>query len=202
MVRPETIIKTAKDIYGIKNKKNILPVSVAAVLILVFVGSKFYITFSDAASDMIFIFTHLNYSYQEKMTIKWGLLYRYISLIGDNTNSGNSILLPVDIAPHSVDGRIEYFRYFLTDRTLINYGSEMDNDNYEYIVLAKGYLHPIYDGPSQVNYIWPDFPVKSDKIVYLIQQDNGTYVQNVFYGNYNPDDFRGKNVWGIIEIKK
>lgn len=183
------------------NSKTVLLICVFS-LTLGYIVVNFFTTFNETMTDLFFISAHPNYTYDQKMQAKWGLLYDVVTLVRDNTPSGSSILLPGDVSPHSVDGRIEYYRPFLGNRKLTNYYPGIDINNFDYILLSKGFFHLIYDGPPQKNYIWPDFPVNSDEIIYLIQQDNRSFVQEVSYSSYNPDDFRENNVWGIIKIKK
>ncbi|BCX14773.1 MAG: hypothetical protein KatS3mg088_456 [Patescibacteria group bacterium] len=118
-------------------------------LILFYFVSNFLNTFDDITSDLVFILTHRNYTYEQKMERRWGLLYKFISLIERNTRPGDSILLPENKPPHSVDGRIEYYRYFLGGRKLVSYHDDLNLKDYDYIVITKGYLHSIYDGPPK-----------------------------------------------------
>lgn len=52
------------------------------------------------------------------------------------------------------------------------------------------------------DYIWPDFDVDSDKIVYLFRREDGNYIERISDLSYKPDDYRYDDVWGLIRIKK
>jgi len=204
---PETIKKSLEEI-GEKNKyttflarRNIV-LSVLFFLLFFYFMNNFSTTFKDSFSDLIFILSHPNYSYDQKMQMKWGLLYKVITLVRDNTPEGSYILLPNNSAPHSVDARKEYWRPFLGDRKIMNFYSGVEIKDFDYVLIAKGYFHGVYDGLPQKNYIWPDFPVSSDEIIYLVREEGGEYIQKVVNENYNPENFKGKNIWGIIKIKK
>lgn len=175
---------------------------ISLFLLVVYFFSNLSKTLSLVFKDSIYILNYPNASYDEKMSKKWGLLYNLIYLIKQNTEIGDTILLPENKSPHSVDGRIEYYRYFLGDRNLISY-DKVDSDiyKYDYILMVKGYLHYYYDGPANPNYVWPDFPVDSEKIIFL-EFDNGSYSRREVIGDYNPEYFRHRNVWGLIKMKK
>ena len=190
------------NIFAGINIKLIFLLILTSMLLLEFVASSFIETIENVAVDLSFISTHLNDSYDQKMQDKWGILYKYISLIKASVPVGSSILLPESKPPHSVDGRIEYYRYFLVDRKITNYDSSTKVEDYDYVLLTKGYLHPTYDGSIQKNYIWPNFPVDSEKITYLDGVGDGSYFEETIYSDYNPDDYRDKYVWGIIKVNK
>jgi len=199
----ESLGETGKRVKGVSSlvRRKIVLVFLFFLLLFYFMNN-IYITFNDAFSDLIFILSHPNYSYEQKMQAKWGLLYRVIALVRDNTPEGSYILLPNNSAPHSVDGRKEYWRPFLGNRKIMNFYSGVEIKDFDYILIARGYFHPVYDGLPQKDYIWPDFSISSDEIIYLTKEESGDYVQKVVNGDYNPDNFKGQDVWGIIKIKK
>ncbi|QLG69531.1 MAG: hypothetical protein CH104c_0299 [Candidatus Woesebacteria bacterium] len=192
--------KMTKDATSLLGRNIIL--AVLFFLLFFYFMNNLAATFRDAFSDLVFILSHPDYSYDQKMQLKWGLFYKVIALVRDNTSEGSYILLPDESAPHSVDARKEYWRPFLGNRKIENFYSGVNIKDFDYVLIAKGYFHSVYDGPPKKDYIWPDFSVSSDEIIYLIIEEGGNYVQKVVNEDYNPDNFRTKDVWGIIKIKK
>jgi hypothetical protein len=192
--------KMTKDATSLLGRNIVL--AVLFFLLFFYFMNNLAATFRDAFSDLVFILSHPDYSYDQKMQLKWGLFYKVIALVRDNTSEGSYILLPDESAPHSVDARKEYWRPFLGNRKIENFYSGVNIKDFDYVLIAKGYFHSVYDGPPKKDYIWPDFSVSSDEIIYLIREEGGNYVQKVVNEDYNPDNFRTKDVWGIIKIKK
>lgn len=188
----------------IQTKSLTMPVALTLLIISVsaYTAINFIGTFKNAYLDTVFILKHANYSYEQKIESKWGILYKLISLVKNETETGSLVLIPEYKPPHSVDGRNEYYRYFLNDRLIKNYEMDTDVYLYDYVVLASGYLHPQYDGPRQGDYIWPNFLIGSDEIHYLVRDNDGNYSEHVLHSNYDPNEFGGKEIWGIIKIKK
>ena len=188
----------------IQTKSLTIPTALTLLIISVsvYVATNFIGTFKDVYLDTVFILKHADYSYEQKIESKWGILYKLISLVKNETGTGSLILIPEYKPPHSVDGRNEYYRYFLNDRLIKNYEKDTDIYLYDYVVLTSGYLHSQYDGPRQGDYVWPNFLIKSEEIHYLVRDKNGNYSKQSLYSNYDASEFDGKEVWGIIKIKK
>ncbi len=171
-------------------------------LSLGYIVVNFFNTLNDTMTDLVYISAHPNYTYDQKMQAKWGVLYDIVTLVKDNTPDGSSILLPEDASPHTVDADSRYYRPFLGNRKLTNYYSGININDFDYILLAKGFLHPIYDTQYQKDYIWPDFTIKSEEVIFLERQEDGNYVKELLHSGYNPKDFKEKDVWGIIKMDK
>lgn len=187
---------------GAKNTKNTLLILILCSLIVIFFTTNFVKTLNSSIIDLIFIYSHRNYSYDQKMQSKWGIMYSVITLVKNDTPQDASIIFPPMSAPHSVDGRLEYFRSFLGGRKLVNYYDGINIDDFDYIVLAKGYLHGVYDGPPVANYIWPDFTVTADRIYIIEITKDFSFEKKVLFSSYDPAIYKDKNVWGLIRIKK
>jgi hypothetical protein len=148
-----------------------------------------------------YIFTHAGATYDEKMEVEWGFLYRLVEVVVKNTPSNSKILFPPFIPPWSVIGNINQFRYFFGDRILVNapdiYTIDPDAD---YILIARGGLHIIYDiVKSPDEYGWPKVFIPAIKIWY-VDKATGSIIE--VRKDYDPLDPANKNGWGLIEVDK
>lgn len=172
------------------------------ILLIIFVYKNFITTFKKSVDSNMYILANLDASYEDKMREKWGLLYEVMVLIQNNTPAGSNIIIPPMGSPHNVDGRKQYYKYFMPDRYFVNYETEMDINEYDYVVISDGFLDSIYDGEYDSDYIWPSFSIDSKKTLYFDRISFRKYKQEVTYGYYNPKELAEKNVWGLIEVRK
>jgi hypothetical protein len=149
--------------------KNRLLLTAAILLLTVFGVYNLLINVKSLLDNDTFIIFHLGYSYNQKMEVQWGFLYTLTQIIARNTPDGSKILFPPFISPWSVAGNINQFRYFLGNRILINADDPTSiNSNPDYIVIARGGLHAIYDVvKSPDEYGWPKVFIPATTIWYL-----------------------------------
>jgi hypothetical protein len=144
----------------------------------------------------VYIFTHLNSSYDFKMAERWGVYYDYIKFVKENTEEGSSILIPPQALPWYSTGNVGLDRYFLSPRFLGNgsYDGQIDFGKYDYVMLVWGEWN---DAPKE-RYGWPKERVDAEKIIYF---DPATKLTKEKDKDFDPMDTMD-GVWGLIKIKK
>ena len=173
-------------------------IKMAIVLIFAAVFLDGTVKTVDAAfySD-IYILSHVNASYDFKMSEQWGAYYDYIKFVKTYTPDSASILVPPQELPWLSTGNVGLDRYFLFPRNLGNGTSSkpMDLSNYDYVLLVWGE----WANADKSTYGWPKVPIKAEKIIYF---DSGTGKASEKVGNYDPVLSPANGVWGIIKVKK
>jgi len=91
-------------------------------------------------------------------------------------------------------------RYFLYPRVLLNGNEYTPNhdlvkEKFDYILIVWGETLA-----TSKNYThgWPKFDVKADEIIYWTVDGGVSIMSN----NYIYDDLKGKELWGLIKLKK
>jgi len=175
---------------------------VKSVLFIVIYPFTLYIfinlfsVFHKDINNLVFISTHINYSYDQKMEEYWGFYYDFIKFVKDNTPENSVIVIPPQETPWLTEGNEWVDRYFLYPRKLVQgtYDSLPDGD-FDYVMVAWG----TWNTPDKERYGWPKVNVKAEKIIYINSKDNAMYD---YFGNYDPKDQRNQESYGLIEIKK
>lgn len=190
------------------NKKSSGPGGLKILLltsaILLLTGYGFYnliVDIKGLLDNDAYTASHLEDTYNQKMEAQWGLLYHMVEVIDNVTPDGSRILFPPFISPWSVAGNINQFRYFLGSRILINATDTISiNGNPDYILIAKGGLHAIYDVvKSPDEYGWPKVFIPATKIWYVDYYSGKVIEVNK---DFNPNEPFNKTAWGLIEVDK
>jgi len=127
------------------------------------------------------IFTHLNFSYDDKMRNLWGDYYDFMNFVKSNTPADSSILVPPQDFMATV-GNVGLDRYFLYPRKLGNGKlDDLSEANFQYVLIVPW---------------WPRVELPAEKILVL---NPGGGITEVF-GNYEPAKIQ--NSWGIIKLKQ
>jgi len=157
------------------------------------------ITFQDAMKKNVFIVKHINYNYFQKMNEQWGLSYRYLMFVKENTEEHSSIVVPPQTIIWYATGNVGIVRYFLYPRIITSsgytFGKFSDYYNYDYVLLSWGEWP---DG-NKNDYGWPKEKIAAEKIIYWNDTTNSIRTE---YKNYDPSDKENYKGWGIIKIKK
>jgi hypothetical protein len=171
---------------------------IVMVLPLLFISNITKVVDSAIASD-VFVLSHLNYSYSDKLRNSWGIYYDYMEFIKKNTPEDSSILLPPKAYPWFLTGNIEFSRYFLFPRTLIN-GNEKDPrvslDSVDYVLIDYGESQITQFGYTN---IWPKFDIDGEYIIYWNPKDGSTKRSDTGKYSYSAQD--NTNWWGIVKLK-
>lgn len=182
------------------NKKEELIRLISYVICIVFIyyfNKNFNQILTENIRDLAFIFSHRNYSYEEKITHNWGYIYKYISFVKQHTPENASILIPPQKYPWLTIGNGGISKYFLYPRKIVSgneFGDLENNKDVEYIFIAKGDAsadeHNIYG--------WPKITIKGEKIWYYNADDNSIHEDQS--GLYIPNtDWQNKG-WGLIKL--
>lgn len=168
------------------------------ILPILFIDNLTKVLDSAINSD-IFIVTHINFSYSDKMRESWGIYYNFTQFIKENTPENSSILIPPQGYPWFLTSNIGFDRYFLYPRNLIN-GGEKDSgvnlDNIDYVLIDYGETTISQYGFTN---IWPKFNVNGKYIIYWNPSDGSTRQFDSGKYVYNAKD--NINQWGIIQLK-
>lgn len=170
--------------------------SLIFVLIIITFFTYTLTTFSTAFKSLSFIYKNIDYTYDDKMRHIWGFYYDYMKFVKENTPENASILIPPQESPWLSEGNVALSRYFVYPRRLYNGKlDEVDLENVDYIFLAWG----SWKSPEESKYGWPKDEIEAEEII-LFDADKKTITR--YKENYDPNDGRYVNAYGIIKIKK
>jgi hypothetical protein len=145
--------------------------------------SGFPAMLSSVVSDLIFISTHLDYNYDQKMEAGLGPYYKYMRFVRDNTETESTILVP----PQEFDvfvGNVGLDRYFLYPRILKNGDlNELPKSGFDYILFTPG---------------WPGFGVSAHKVLLFDAKENATIEIS---GDYDPVNIQ-EEYSGLIKVRR
>jgi hypothetical protein len=178
-----------------RNKYSLKNIAIFLILPIVFMVNFVNVLDSAIGSD-IFVLTHLDYSYNDKMRESWGLYYDYIKFVKENTPENASILVPPQQTPWLSTGNVGLDRYFLYPRILVNGGVDASDGlgKYDYVLLVWGE----WNGADKNSYGWPREKIKTDKIIYF---DPATKAVREKNENFDPMLLPTSGAWGIIKLR-
>jgi hypothetical protein len=174
---------------------NIL-IIVCIFLLIVYFFDNFSKTLSKAIKNNIYVLTHLNASYDDKMRKNWGFYYDYMKFVKENTPEDATILIPPQSYHWLSSGNGGLNRYFLYPRKQIH-GEvfEIPKDGYDYVMISKGEWYA-----EGVDWGWPKVNIDAEKIIYLNPENREV---SIFYDTvFDAKDEKNKYAWGIIKVKK
>lgn len=177
-------------------KASIVNILLGAVLLFVFSEGSLRIINAATYSDL-YIIRNLTASYDSKMTERWGIYYRYMQFVKNNTSENSSILIPPQETPWLSTGNGGLDRYFLYPRSLGNGGrDDLSNlKDYDYVMLAWGE----WNNGTPDSYGWPKIRIPAEEVVYF---DPSTEKVSTAEGDYDPAKSSKIGVWGIIKVKR
>ncbi len=172
-----------------------LMVAIIFLLLASYIVSNLSVTLNTIINDLVFIATHPNYSYDQKMEKTWGFYYDYLKFIKENTPPTATILIPPQDGHWLSTGNEWLDRYFLYPRYLVQ-GSDYNvpSDGYDYVLISKG------EWPSaDIDWGWPKVLIKAEYIQYI---DPKTLKITKINKNFNPDSSNNMQAWGLIKVRK
>ena len=174
---------------------NKLLISTLIILIFFFGATNLLQTGKQLIVDNIYIFLNRSFSYDEKMEAKWGLFYKYMRFVRDNTPQDSAIAIPPPVRPWLSEGNSVLVRYFLYPRFLVTVENEFTTERKpDYYFLAKG-LWKAYD---EKDYGWPKDYIKAEKILYMDTESN---IAREVEKDYDPSEPENLQSWGLIKAK-
>lgn len=187
---------------GLKNSEHLFRwFSIVAIFIWILI-MNFIDIVSSSSKNLYFMINEPNATYGQRMQEKIGKqFYDYVMFVKENTSENSKILLPPFPAyPWPQTGNIPYMTYFLYPRTLFNGGEyspeyDLQEDGIDYVLLDWGET----EATSGVyTHGWPKFDVNADQITYFLE-NNETKIE---HSDYIYGKVEGKELWGIIKVKK
>lgn len=162
-------------------------------------ATNFFAISSGVVKNLYFMAKHPLASYDDKMRKTIGSqFYDFTLFIRQNTPEDARILIPPQGYPWFQAGHSAYLRYFIYPRDTIHgkeYEAGIDLKEIDYVLLAWG-------GSSRTQYGfthgWPKFDILAKRIIY---KKDGLKKEIVFK-NYDYQDPRNQEAWGIIEVEK
>ncbi len=97
------------------------------VFLIYTVYFNFGITFQHAVKRGAFIFSHINYSHDDKMYHQWGEYYKFMLFVKENTSNEAIIVIPPEKEPWLTSGNMWIDRYFLYPRRIVQYDDQNIN---------------------------------------------------------------------------
>jgi hypothetical protein len=157
------------------NDLSILIILIVSAFVLV---DNLKISMNEAVYSDLFIATHINMTYDEKMQSYWGIYYEYITFVKNNTLENSTIIVPPQESPWLMTGNIALDRYFLYPREFIQgtFNEPLDLKSADYVMLAWGE----WKENDTSKYGWPKVKVDVKEIIYMNKDKN----------------------WGILKVNK
>ena len=165
------------------------------ILLVFYLISSVYSIYSDAFSRDVYVFTHLQDNYDQKMHYNWNFFYDYMRFVKEQTPQNAIVVIPPTQDAWLSSGNDVLVRYFLYPRKIIQ--GQLDSlpkQKYNYLLLDKGEWNVADD-----LYGWPRVAVDSEEIIYF---DQSTEKVSQYFGNYNPNVNDNKMKWGVIKVKE
>ena len=122
---------------------------------------------SKSLSGDIYVFTHIEDSYDQKMFFQWGNFYNYMVFVKNNTPENAGIVIPPEIAPwFTRTGSAQLVRHFLYPRKLIQFETAEIPDlkslpGGTYIMIAWGDWECERYGCG----VWPEQTIKAKEAI-------------------------------------
>ncbi len=178
------------------NKKRfILNFGVIFILVLYFINNM-TLAINDAISSNIYIFTHLNDSYADKMRVQWKSYSDFMLFVDNYTEGSSTIVVPPTERPWLTVGNSSLSRYFTYPKKVIEGSySELPEEMFDYVTIAVG----SWNVAEEERYNWPKVQVPAEKIWYI---DLNTLSIEESFSDFDPADERNKGAWGLIKVDK
>ncbi len=168
---------------------------VSLFLLVVYFFNNLSKSLSLSFKNTLYIFTHLDATYDDKMRKVWGFYYDYMKFVKENTPENATIVIPPQQAPWLSEGNVALSRYFLYPRKLLNgYYDSLPKEHFDYVLLAYG----TWRANKDEDYGWPKVELEASEIIYLDPKNNevGKIKDVVYRPNFND-----KVLWGVIKVK-
>jgi len=165
------------------------------VVLLLYLIDNISATVNSAINSNLYILSHLNDSYDEKMRKRWGFYYDFMKFVNEHADDSSTIVVPPKRGPWLTVGNAGLGRYFVYPNRVINGGYDyLPDEEYEYVVIAwGGWLVG-----DKERYGWPKVPIKADKVWYI---DPDLSVEE-YDDDYEPSDTKNEKAWGLIKVER
>ena len=152
-------------------------------------------TLGETVNSTVFISTHLDYSFDDKMRKNWGFYYDYMRFVASHTKPDSVILIPPQSGHWLSTGNEGLSRYFLYPRNLVHGDTfSIPRDGYDYVLIARGEWYN-----DTVDWGWPKVPVKAEEIWYI----NPTTLEvTEVKKDFDPKNPINMQSWGLIKVRK
>ena len=130
----------------------------------------------------------------QKMSKEIGPDYDYFQFVNLVVKESETILLPPGQLPWRHAGDINYARYFLYPRAIINSGPNQPCKETNYIILTS----ETENGMDKEFPFWPNFPVRAKELI-IYNFDTKSY--QTITKDWNPKEWVGKSPWGLIKTR-
>lgn len=183
---------------SLHNNKGLVELIFLSILLSLSLVLNGLTTIKNAIGNDIYILTHVDASYDEKMEAAWGFYYDYMKFVSEYVTPESVILAPPQEEPWLTVGNAGLDRYFVYPAYVINgeFNTLNNNDKkYQYILIAHG--DALVADSSR--YGWPKVSIKAEKIWYYDPITKKT--SEVDNKTYYPNDKINNGAWGLIKIK-
>jgi hypothetical protein len=144
------------------------------------------ITLKASLVSDIYVALHLDRSYSQKMSYRWGDYYNYMVFVRNNTPEDANILIPPQISPWQGAGNLHLDAYFLYPRKTFHY-------EFETVSAAKSLAPNTYvmiyraEGCSINCRIWPEQTIYAKEVIFMNSNSNKVEESRQNY-TYNSKD--------------
>ncbi len=172
------------------------------VFLLVFFIVKNLVSVSDMALNRnSYVLFHLNSSYDERMFYQWGIFYKFMVFVRNNTPTDATIVIPPEQDPWLMgSGNDNFVRAFLFPRKIVSETIVIPDEDLKsfgpktYILITWG-KESCRSEPECHG--WPRQGIKATRIIYK-NPDSSDVIEVKQNETYTPKD--SKYVYGVIEI--
>jgi hypothetical protein len=175
--------------------ENILKVFIF-FFIFVYVSENLPDVLNRAVNSNLYVFTHINDSYDDKMRAKWRFLYDYTMFVKEYTEEDAKIVIPPKEAPWLETGNEGLMRSFFYPRKVVSGKYDaLPEEDFDWVLINRGRW--LVD--DQTRYGWPKVYLEAEKIIYI---DPLTREIEEIEKDFDPADVRNKDAWGLIKVRK
>lgn len=170
---------------------------VSLFLLVVYFFNNLSKSLSLSFKNTLYIFTHLDATYDDKMRKKWGDFYNFMVFININTSPDSVIVIPPERSPWLSTGNKWLVRYFLHPRKIVQFDDiELKFANLQegwWIMMSWGY----WNCKEKGCYGWPKEKIEAKKVL-IKKKDSHLLMQSFDNIIYDINNFEG--CFGLIQI--
>jgi hypothetical protein len=153
-------------------------------------------SYNDGVNSLFFIELFSNYTYDDKMNIRYPIFYYYMKFLQKDIPTNATVGIPPMVGPWMITGNGAMARYFLYPRNLVSLdlNDSQGFENVDYIIIDKG----TWAIKDESLHGWPKILIKAKEVVYF---DPSTRRETQTCCVFDPSLENNKNAFGFIKMR-
>jgi len=167
---------------------------ISAGLLLISIIPALLTTSSQFTARFIKVASRYDWTIEQKQELVIGKLVYFLNFVKRTVRPDSLLAAPPESLPWHYTGSSQYIRAWLYPVTVETYYlDKIEPLSADYYLISS-------EANGAPEHLWPDFPLAAEKIIiYDWENDIGIEYPGL---DWNPDDWKGKSVWGLILTQK